>query len=84
MRKVLTMIVLSSFVIMGVGCTDNVIVDDTTNNDEVVEISNIYDWDSQEVSFNIPDGFNVLSVSDNLVYITQAEQLPDGDIGVFF
>jgi len=84
MRKVFAMFILSSFVIMGAGCTNDVTVDDVTMNDEVVEISNIYNWDSQEVSFNIPDGFNVLSVSDNLVYITQAEQLPDGDIGVFF
>lgn len=79
MRKVLATIILSSFVIMGAGCTNNEIV-----NDEVVDNSNLYNWDSQGVSFNIPDEFNILPISDSLVYVTQAEELPDGDIGVFF
>lgn len=84
MRKVLATIILSSFVIMGAGCTDNVIVDDVIVNDEVADDSSLYHWDSQGVSFNTPDGFNILSVSNSLVYVTQAEELPDGDIGVFF
>jgi len=48
------------------------------------ETSHVYDWKTQGITFNYPDGYNVLETSGGNVYITTATELPDGDISVFW
>ncbi|NCO04883.1 MAG: hypothetical protein GW939_01905 [Candidatus Magasanikbacteria bacterium] len=47
------------------------------------ETFHVYDWETQGMTFNYPDGYNVLERSDGNVYITTATKISDGDSSVF-